>query len=72
LNDIIRGHAYEPPVDEYEEEAKEDEREEEVQEELIDAETGASVRRTRRVPLVLMVRGGGPWRMNASSRRGRK
>nr|XP_051210978.1 uncharacterized protein LOC127328417 [Lolium perenne] len=48
LNVIIRGHAYEPPVDDYEEEADEDEGEEEVQEELIDAETGASVRRTRR------------------------
>ncbi|KAK1603139.1 hypothetical protein QYE76_007874 [Lolium multiflorum] len=48
LNGIIRGHAYEPPVDDYEEEADEDEGEEEVQEELINAETGASVRRTRK------------------------
>jgi hypothetical protein len=30
MNDIIRGHAYEPPVDDYEEEANEDEGEEEV------------------------------------------
>jgi hypothetical protein len=48
MNGIIRGHAYEPPVDDYEEEVNENEGEEEVQEELIDAETGASVRRTRR------------------------
>ncbi|XP_047074689.1 uncharacterized protein LOC124684417 [Lolium rigidum] len=48
LNGIIRGHAYEPPVDDYEEEADEDEGEEEVQEELIDADTGVTTMTTRK------------------------